>query len=324
MKYVSPFPSNRHVIIHHGCPDGYCGALLLSDALQFEGNVNNVLMVPAQYGQPLPWDLGQNDVVILVDFSYKRDVMVELCNKVQYVIVLDHHKTAKEELALLKLTDVNNVAVFFDMERSGARLAWDFLKCLIISNKEGVPEALLVEVLPRQPDADTPELVRYIEDRDLWRFELPHSREITTYLKSLPFIDSVWRSLFITPHWTGNFSSMAREGEAILRFQKQQVTSTVDHAVDINFPLRPGSNESMPVKIVNTTVNHSEVAEELYTRYDIPFTVTWFYNEEDGKFIYSLRSNQGVDVSKIAKAFGGGGHPVAAGFSSENMIKGVY
>ncbi len=45
-----------------------------------------------------------------------------------------------------------------------------------------------------------------------------------------------------------------------------------------------------------------------------PFGVTWF--ERDGQRVYSLRSvDGGLDVSEIAKSFGGGGHEHAAGFS---------
>jgi len=43
-----------------------------------------------------------------------------------------------------------------------------------------------------------------------------------------------------------------------------------------------------------------------------PFGVCYF--ELGGKRVYSLRSVHGVDVSEIAKAYGGGGHPAAAGF----------
>lgn len=320
MKYVSPFPDRRHIILHHGCPDGFCGALVLSKALAFESSVSYVNTIPVQYGQPLPYGLEANDCVILVDFSYPRDMMVELCKQVAYVVVLDHHKTAKDELAMLKLTDVNNIAIFFDMERSGARMAWDFLECLRTNTKENVESILQLEILPKQSVADTPEFILYIEDRDLWKFELPHSREISAYVRSLPYKEEWWLPLLPQLAWERNFDLYRHEGQAILRFQKQQVNLTADHAVDINFPLRPRSNEFMQVKIVNTTTNISEVAEELYTRYELPFTVTWFYGEQ---FIYSLRSNRGVDVSKIAKAYGGGGHPVAAGFVSDTMIKGI-
>lgn len=323
MKYRSPFPTSGHVILHHDCPDGFTGALVLEQALMHESNIPVVRSIPVQYGQPLPKSLLSSDIILLVDFSYKYEEMVNLCKQVYYVIVLDHHKTAKEELAKLKLTDIINVAIFFDMERSGARMAWDFLQCMHVTSEHKPEDVLLLETLPGQSDADTPELIRYVEDRDLWRFKLPQSREISMYLRSLPFVKNIWYSLLQPISWESNFDVYVREGEAIRRFQRQQIDASVTHAVDINFPLVPGSNDFRQVKIVNTTVNHSEVAEELYLRYDVPFTVTWFYREEDGKFVYSLRSNRGVDVSQIAKAYGGGGHPAASGFESDTMIKGI-
>jgi hypothetical protein len=36
--------------------------------------------------------------VAIVDFSYKRPVMVELASKAKSILVLDHHKTAQADL----------------------------------------------------------------------------------------------------------------------------------------------------------------------------------------------------------------------------------
>ena len=47
---------------------------------------------------------------------------------------------------------------------------------------------------------------------------------------------------------------------------------------------------------------------------DYPFIVMWF--ETPTERIHSLRSREnGVDVSEIARAFGGGGHMQASGFN---------
>lgn len=317
--YQTPYPVNRHVVIFHAsCADGFCAATLLWEALVKHSEVTDVLLHPSHYGEPLPQDLGQNDVVYLTDFSYKRDVMHELCKKVQYVYVLDHHKTAKEELAQLKLTDVDNIAIFFDMERSGAMMTFDFLEC----SKAGLlPHLSDTLPLPRSHPEVVPALVKYVQDRDLWKFELPKSKEISAYLRSIKFDTETWANLLIALDNEIIFNNCVRAGAAILRFQEMQVASAADKAADINFPLFPGATHGMPVKMVNTTVNHSEVGEVLCSNFDIPFAVSWFYRK-DGKFQYSLRSHGGYDVSKIAKAYGGGGHPTAAGFEWDELIIG--
>ena len=64
------------------------------------------------------------------------------------LIVLDHHKTAMEELQPLLDDPESGITGVFDMGRSGAALAWQYL-----ANKKPLPE-----------------LLQYVEDRDLWRF----------------------------------------------------------------------------------------------------------------------------------------------------------
>lgn len=317
--YQTPYPANRHVVIFHAsCADGFCAATLLWEALVKHSEVTDVVLHPSHYGEPLP-DLHSNDVVYLVDFSYKRDGMYELCQKVHFVYVLDHHETAKEELAQLKLTDVNNIAIFFDMDRAGARLTFDFLECMKSGRIHDLDDTFL---LPRAPIEEVPTLVDYVEDRDLWKFALPSSKEISAYLRSVEFNIDTWAVLLIALDDPTIFNNCVRAGTAILRFQELQIKSAASKATDINFPLFPGATQGMPVKIVNTTVNHSEVGEALCVDHDIPFAVTWFYRS-DGKFQYSLRSRDGYNVSKVAKAYGGGGHPGAAGFESDIMIQGL-
>jgi nanoRNase/pAp phosphatase (c-di-AMP/oligoRNAs hydrolase) len=64
------------------------------------------------------------------------------------------------------------------------------------------------------------------------------------------------------------------------------------------------------VPMVNATVLQSEIGERLGK--ENPFSVTYFCDGPVKQF--SLRSNGKVDVSAIAKSFGGGGHVSAAGY----------
>ena len=91
-----------------------------------------------------------------MDFSYQRNQILEL-RKTNRVVVIDHHKTAQADLEGLD-------DCVFDMEHSGAVLAWQYF------HKAKVPEILL-----------------YVEDRDLWNWELPDSRAISAWLNVTPF-----------------------------------------------------------------------------------------------------------------------------------------
>lgn len=258
------------VIYHANCADGFAAAWVahrhLGDGADYQ---------PANYGEPPP-DVTGRDVYVL-DFSYKRPVMLEVVEKAKSVVVLDHHKTAKAELEGLPCAT-------FDMEKSGGRLAWEHFF----------------------PGKVSPWLVDYTEDRDLWRWKLPHSREISAAIASHPYDFDLW------DRWAMNVNGgnatptlLAEEGRAILRYQSQQVESQVKNATEVELA-------GHKVLAVNATHLTSEIAGKLAE--GKPFGACYFIRG-DGKKVWSLRSRDGgIDVSEIAKAKGGGGHRNAAGF----------
>ena len=78
-------------------------------------------------------------------------------------MLIDHHKTAAEDLA-------NVPGCHFDTTRSGAVLAWQHF----------------------HPGAPVPEILLYVEDRDLWLWQLAHSREINAALGELKKDFAAW------------------------------------------------------------------------------------------------------------------------------------
>lgn len=143
--------------IYHGtCFDGYGAAWAVRKAKP------DTEFVAGVYGAEPP-DVTDKDVV-LVDFSYKQPVLAKMIRDCKSLLVLDHHKTAEEDLAFLPHPDESNhphkASAVFDMQHSGAMLAWAYF----------------------HGDADPPQLLRHIEDRDLWRFALPNTREIQAAL----------------------------------------------------------------------------------------------------------------------------------------------
>ncbi|TWT58918.1 Oligoribonuclease NrnB [Thalassoglobus neptunius] len=276
-------PSNPLVIYHGGCHDGFCSAWLAN--LVFE----DAEFFAAKHGDSPPDVAGRN--VIVVDFSYPRLVMEEMYDQTESLIVLDHHKSAEENLRGLPYC-------VFDMEKSGARLMWDWL----VQNGWSIPHVGVEKI---------PWIVAYVEDRDLWRFNLEHSREINAWLRSFPMEFETWSDM--ATHGIFDGDSIVESGAAILRSEKQTVASHVRNAK----PVKVAGHE---ILAVNATTLFSDIAGELAT--DRPFGMAYFFTGE--KFVFSLRSKpDGEDVSEIAKQFGGGGHKHAAGFqlSPEDGMK---
>lgn len=279
--------SDGPIVLYHGpgCADGFTAAWIAHKKFK-----HHALYIPVQYNQPVPtMDLPGRDLYIL-DFSFDADILRDLASKARSVIVLDHHKTAKDKLIGVK---ADNLTIVFDMEKSGARLTWEYF-----FKEEQVP--LLVD---------------YTEDRDLWRWKLPNSRELSAYLASREWSFGNWDSYEFGLSITESNVMMVRCGKAILAYQSQQVDNICKTA-------REGVIAGYRVMGANTPILQSEVGEKLAL--DRPFGVC-YYMRPDGNYVYSLRSRvqtdkPAMDVSQIAKSMGGGGHPQAAGFTLDFNI----
>ncbi len=255
------------MLYHANCPDGFGGAWSAWRAFG-----DDVQYVPVSHGDPPP-PLPSDASVLMVDIAYPRETALALRDQVRELVILDHHKSAQDDLGDLDFAT-------FDMHRSGAMMAWEYC----------------------HPGTEPPALIRYVQDRDLWRFELPHSREVTAALSSYPMTFETWSALDV--------ADLAREGTAILRFRNQTVESIVGFA-------RWGEIGGHRVPIVNATAHWSDVGEAMLFKFpEAPFVGAYF-EDSDGRRRWSLRSRKDFDVSVVAKKLGGGGHPQASGFREE-------
>lgn len=283
----SPFDANIPLlVIYHGgdCRDGFCAAFLADRVFP------NAEYLAAQYGDPAPDVTGKQ--VLIVDFCYPLADMVTMQNSCMgNMVVIDHHKTAepilKEFVAQCDLGRFGSPHVIFDINHSGAMLAYEFLNP-ISGNKL----------------TNLRWLVQYVEDRDLWAWKLNESRPVNAAIRlyELKFFD--WSFLALVP-----FPELVKTGTTILRRESQIIESHVRHAQRIVF-------DGYTVPCVNCTVDIvSEVCGELAKGH--PFAMTYFDTAE-GFRVFSLRSDKdsdtSVDVSEIARHHGGGGHKHAASF----------
>ncbi|MBS2035358.1 phosphoesterase [bacterium] len=259
--------SFTHILYHANCADGF-GAAYAAWKVLGEAAV----YLPVRHGDPPP-ELPDQARVAILDFSYGRETLLNLHSRVEDFLVLDHHKSASDDLKNLDWAQ-------FDMAKSGARLAWEYW----------------------HPQLPLPELLAYIEDRDLWRWSLPESREVSLALQCYPQQFEVWAGLSV--------DDLRAEGRAILNFQTQQVTRAVSRARMLDV-----GGHTVPV--VNSCLLQSEIGDELCRLYPEAAFSAVFYVNQHGKEAWSLRSVGAFDVAEVAKGFGGGGHRNAAGFGKE-------
>lgn len=311
-----PLKMKTYVLYHGNCPDG-CGAALAAWLrLGDKTEAGPVEYIPVSYGKPKP-GIEPHSAVYIIDFSYPRAELESLKEFCPELIVLDHHATAEKDLAGLPYCT-------FDMNKSGAVLAWEHFH----GSNDGC-----------NGDGRLPEFFAYLQDRDLWQFKLPMSREVSAALGSYPMEFRAWSELSQIRR-QGNIyetqgmaiDNLKREGVACLRLKAQQVDNMARHhrwvqfdttsvSDGINFKDRCGLSQPQEglyyAPVANATIFFSEVGERLLElNPGSPFSA-YYMDRNDGKRQWGLRSRREFDCSVIAKAFGGGGHKQASGFVQE-------
>lgn len=225
---------------------------------------------------PVPDCIEARDDVIIVDYSYDRATFLELRARVASSIMLDHHATAQRAMA--GLPDAT-----FDMDRSGAGMAWDHFMA-------GTPR---------------PWLIDYVEDNDLWRHKLPGSRAVAAVLRMTHFTIEAYTALAQEP-----LAAVVARGELILQYEESIIRAARRSARQISI----GGYNGIPC--TNSLVCQSDIGHALAA--DAPFAIVW-YVRNDGKAQLSFRSRSpdGADVAAIAETLGGGGHKHSAGVTLE-------
>lgn len=256
------------IIYHDKCHDGITALWVAKqrwpDAEPYAGS----------YDVPPNHDRLRGKDVVIVDFSWKRDAVLSVKSVAASLRVIDHHKTAKSELEGIGGCD-------FDMERSGAGLAWDLLV-----------------------GGTRPALVDYVEDRDLWRFLLPQCREVHAACNSYPLTLEARDVLM-----SRSVPELAAEGLAILRYHDKLVRGAAEQATTMT--LCGYTVPALACPVIEMTSDLGHVLAN-----GAPFAVV-YTDRPDGTRLHSLRSSaDGIDVSAIANGFGGGGHKHAAGFTA--------
>lgn len=298
-----------YILYHANCPDGFGAALVAW--LQFREQAQ---YIPVSYGQAPP-SLDPGALVYILDFSYPRAVLRELASQARQIIVLDHHRTAQEDLRGLEFELGPPHVIRFQMEKSGAVMAY-----------QGIVDSAC-------PDEQVPEFYRYLQDRDLWRFELPHSREIAALLRSLPMDFNRWEQ--VQASFKSCFAEFVLAGAACLdlitamadMMSAQSRLFRFSPSIQVVRPLflteteAPNTDDGIyAVPVANATAFWSEVGDALLERFpEAPFAA-YYRDRGDGRREWGLRSRAGFDCSKIAQAYGGGGHAQAAGFTTQAVL----
>ena len=263
------------VVIYHGnCYDGFGAAWVAHKKFG-----NRASYVPQVYGGNKIIDRLEGKEVYIIDFTYSKEEMLDLEKKAKRLVVIDHHLSSEYAVKSLK-------EYYFALNKSGCYLAFEYFF----------------------KDKKVPLLIQYISDSDTSIQEMSNYEEICAYI----YRDELDGVTFET------FNKFEKELDSKKGFEKaleigkilrdihtRRVYEYVEQANPISFC-------GYEVYAVNAPKEIRSELGYLLAQKSGKFALVFFY--EKGQWRCSLRSKNGIDVSKIAEKFGGGGNKHEASF----------
>lgn len=280
---------------HANCMDGQIAAALMYRFL--DGKVE---CLAVRYNEAPPLELMKDKNVYLVDFTYPVDVLKDHIGSMKSLTIIDHHEDAmKPWLGSALLGEFPELTVFFNNERSGASLVWEFFSLKVNGG----------------PVGPLPKLVEYAQEYDLWTKRLPMTDEVQSALRfHFPPHEARLADLanFIRIADNMDIAELQKTGTVIQRQEKTMAESMIRRGLHFtkfldydNIPVC-----AMPAELAN------QAGEIIYTRYpDAPFVVLFEdnYKHKTRKYSFRSRRDGGANVSRIAARIGGKGHYNSSG-----------
>lgn len=275
---------------HHNDMDGYASAAIVAAETN---DYNKEDYYEIDYVSEIPVEkVGDNEKVFFVDYSFTENnirFLEKLIQKGCEIVWIDHHKSSIEMLK--KHPEYGKIDGIIKVGESGALLTYKYFN----------------------PGMIPPMAIKLVSDYDCWIFRYGDD---TTYFKlgvdaedSSP-LGEFWMNLIYKDQSSSLLDSVIKKGKLIKRYVDEQNKYYREHY--------GYESEILGMKcFVMSLKTNSWVFGEKYEEY--PICVAWVFNGE--RYVYTVYSSRpDVDCDKIAKAFGGGGHAGAAGFSSKELV----
>ena len=258
------------VIYHNNCVDGFTSAWVAKHALTKKGH--SISYFACDYEKPfsIPDECIDGRDIYILDFSFDKKTTERLIHRSNTLLCLDHHTNTRENLIGLP-------GCKFEEDKCGAMMTWEHFF----------------------PDQQPPELIKYVQDYDLWTFKLPMTMEICANIQSYDFNFDTWDLVSQKINMSVAF---AAEGAAIRRKQAKTINALLKSTIKMKIA-------NYNILAINSQVDISVLGHNiLKANPTIPFSAVYF-QRPDGAFKVSLRAEGKVNVTDIAIHFGGGGHP---------------
>lgn len=266
------------ICLHHNDADGRASAAIVRRALG-----QNIKLIEIDYGEPAPWsEIDLADKVVMVDFSLPAAEMQRLVEMTE-LIWIDHHISALELMAGI----ADDWPGLRDIGEAGCVLTWKYFF----------------------PDQPIPRAIVLIGDRDIWRWAEEDTGPFDEGLyqrDTRPDNDGLWQPLLDDD--SRLLQELIAEGGMLRQARLLDIRRTVQkYGFELSF-------EGYRTLAVNARSSGDVGAIIRQQGYQIAYCYVDIW--QNGKLITAVTLYSAeVDVSKIARKFGGGGHHGAAGFS---------
>ena len=218
--------------------------------------------------------------IYLLDIALVAEKLVEILDENNNIVILDHHIGAKEKMQ--QLADRHkNITYIFDNNKSGASLAWNYFF----------------------PDKELPEIIKYIEDSDLWKFKYGNDTKYTANYLSM-YTNSPETLLRF---FDENIKEIKENGKIITEYTDIQIDRLLRDTGSIT--LRIGEFIAPAYNIISY---ESPIGNKISEARGVA-AVMFFIKGNSVKFSIRSKDGQNPSALELAKLLGGGGHQNSAG-----------
>ncbi|MDB5264773.1 MAG: hypothetical protein JWN64_344 [Parcubacteria group bacterium] len=233
--------------------------------------------IPLKRGVPEPEDF-KGATVFFIDFTYPQEIMDRFLAEAGGLIVLDHHEGIQDVVESMP-------EHVYDVSRSGATIAWTYF----------------------HPDTEVPTLLNHIEDDDLFRFALPDTKPLMAYIGVHPFTFESWDELAAILDDPGRKGIFLEKARAYREYFDLLIAQAVERSKLVSFEGHEVYiGQTQPMKPMVSALGNA------LARKQPPFGMI-LQPRENGMSV-SLRGDGSIDLTQIAKKYGGNGHPSSAAF----------
>lgn len=344
MKRLLPFEI-KYIVYHADCIDGLTAAAIAYDFDRIDNRYSYYDYIPMKAGE-LPVKILQikGENILFLDVSPKKSEFDQIIQNDNGVLILDHHKTAEEELK--NVPEENKI---FNMEKSGASLSMTYFYSYrnyrnTLDSYCPHPDSQVDDILFRAYKLKgihevygwrykMTKFVELVEDRDLWRFK--YGDETKFLFSALcarlnHIVNDSNSKIPMMAEYFFRLDELLSEGKLLIEEDNKYISKMIEKGVikEVNEEIKQVSgfeNSKLFYVEAETFKLCSEVGNEALNKFsEIDFSLLVYPEKNQFNEIvykYSLRSRNNKDVSEIGKKFGGGGHKQAAGFTlKEKMV----